>query len=108
MPIMSGTLWGTPSATMSPTAPLPVQPLVFSVARLQDAGHAAERSVQDTAGKVAYVAKPSGPPDTSSYMWGGYVVALGLYLAYIVLMLRRIARSRQQLAARGAGGDGSR
>lgn len=108
MPIMPGTPSGTLAATMSPTAVLPVQPLVISVARLQDAGHAAERSVQDTAGKVAYVAKPSGPPDTSSYMWAGYIVALGLYLAYIVLMMRRIARSKQQLAARGAGGDGSR
>ncbi len=68
-------------------------------------GTAGQEVVQDTAGKVAYVAKPGGPPESGGYMWAGYAVALGLYLGYILLMVRRIARSRQQLAARGAGGD---
>ncbi len=50
-------------------------------------------TVQDTAGKVAYVPKTSGPPDTSSYMWAGYAIAFVAFAAYIVLMLRRVARA---------------
>lgn len=49
-------------------------------------------SAQDT---VAYVTKPSGPPDSSSYMWAGYIVTALAYGGYIALMLRRIARSNR-------------
>lgn len=49
-------------------------------------------AVQDT---VAYVPKVSGPPASEGYMWAGYVVALGCYVGYIVLMARRIARSKR-------------
>lgn len=48
-------------------------------------------SAQDT---VAYVAKQSGPPATESYMWAGYAITLIVLLGYIVLLARRIARSR--------------
>ena len=47
---------------------------------------------QDT---VAYVPKVSGPPASEGYMWAGYVIALGCYAGYIVLMARRIARSKR-------------
>ncbi|WP_396223086.1 hypothetical protein [Gemmatimonas sp.] len=49
-------------------------------------------AVQDT---VAYVAKREGPPATESYMWAGYVITVGTLLAYLVLMARRIAKSKQ-------------
>ncbi len=62
-----------------------------------------QSGVQDTTGMVAYVAKPGGPPDTASYMWAGYAVALGLYLGYIALMLRRTVQLRRKLAACGDG-----
>lgn len=51
------------------------------------------RSAQDT---VAYVPKQSGPPASEPYMWAGYVIALGAYGAYIVLMARRMAQSKQR------------
>jgi hypothetical protein len=51
------------------------------------------RSAQDT---VAYVPKPSGPPASEPYMWAGYLIALGAYGAYIVLMARRMAQSKQR------------
>jgi hypothetical protein len=50
--------------------------------------------VQDTAGKVAYVPKPGGPPDSSFYMWLGYGIAFATFGGYIALLLRRIARAR--------------
>jgi hypothetical protein len=52
-------------------------------------------TVQDTAGKVAYVPMAGGPPDSSGYMWAGYAVAAVAYGAYIVLLLRRMARARK-------------
>ena len=55
----------------------------------------AATSVQDTAGKVAYVPKAGGPPDSSSYMWAGYAVALAAYGGYIVILLRRMARAKR-------------
>lgn len=48
-------------------------------------------AVQDT---VAYVAKTSGPPASEPYMWAGYAITIGAYAAYIVLMARRIAKSK--------------
>lgn len=51
------------------------------------------RSAQDT---VAYVPKQSGPPASEPYMWAGYAIALGAYGAYIVLMARRMAQSKQR------------
>jgi hypothetical protein len=52
-------------------------------------------SVQDTAGKVAYVPKVGGPPDSSGYMWAGYAITLAAYGGYTVLLLRRMARAKQ-------------
>ncbi len=52
-------------------------------------------TVQDTAGKVAYVPKAGGPPDSSSYMWAGYAIALAAYGGYTVLLLRRMARAKR-------------
>lgn len=52
-------------------------------------------TVQDTAGKVAYVPKAGGPPDSSGYMWAGYAVTAAAYVGYIVLLLRRMARARK-------------
>ena len=49
---------------------------------------------QDTAGSAAYVMRPGGPPDNSSFLIAAYSVAFVLYGAYIVLLLRRIARER--------------
>jgi hypothetical protein len=49
-------------------------------------------AAQDT---VAYVAKPSGPPASEGYMWAGYIVTLACYGGYILLMARRIAKSKQ-------------
>ena len=49
-------------------------------------------AVQDT---VAYVTKPSGPPDSSAYMWAGYAVAALAYGGYLALLLRRMARERR-------------
>lgn len=55
----------------------------------------AAASVQDTVGKVAYVPKAGGPPDSSSYMWAGYAIALATYGGYIVILLRRMARAKR-------------
>jgi hypothetical protein len=52
-------------------------------------------TVQDTAGKVAYVPKVGGPPDSSGYMWAGYAIVAATYSGYIVLLLRRMARARK-------------
>ncbi len=52
-------------------------------------------SVQDTAGRVAFVPKPGGPPDTSAYMWGGYAVAAIVYAGYVMVLRRRIAHTRR-------------
>ncbi len=52
-------------------------------------------SVQDTAGKVAYVPKAGGPPDSSGYMWAGYAIALATYGGYVVILLRRMARAKR-------------
>ncbi len=54
-------------------------------------------STQDTAGKVAFVPKPGGPPDTSAYMWGGYAVAAIVYVGYVLLLRRRMANTRRAL-----------
>ena len=54
------------------------------------------RAVQDS---TAYVARPSGPPDTVSYMWAGYAVALVCFGGYIVMLARRIARTQAMLDA---------
>jgi len=51
--------------------------------------------VQDTAGTVAFVPKPGGPPDTSAYMWGGYAVAAIVYVGYVLVLRRRIANTRR-------------
>jgi hypothetical protein len=37
----------------------------------------------------------TGPPDTSYYMKLGYAVAGAIFLAYIVLLLRRVASVRK-------------
>ncbi len=69
------------------------------------------RVVQDS---TAYVARPSGPPDTVSYMWAGYAVALVCFGGYIVMLARRIARTQAALdasaldASSRAGGSTSR
>lgn len=55
------------------------------------------RVVQDSTSGAAYVARPGGPPDTSAYMWAGYVVALTVYLGYVALMARRIKQSRRRM-----------
>jgi hypothetical protein len=52
-------------------------------------------TVQDTAGKVAYVPKAGGPPDSSGYMWAGYAITAAAYGGYIVLLLRRMARAKR-------------
>ncbi|WP_411280551.1 hypothetical protein [Gemmatimonas sp.] len=52
-------------------------------------------TVQDTAGKVAYVPKAGGPPDSSSYMWAGYAITFAAYGGYTVLLLRRLARAKR-------------
>ncbi|WP_373064458.1 hypothetical protein [Gemmatimonas sp.] len=52
-------------------------------------------TVQDTAGKVAYVPKAGGPPDSSGYMWAGYAITLAVYGGYTVLLLRRLARAKR-------------
>lgn len=52
-------------------------------------------TVQDTAGKVAYVPKAGGPPDSSGYMWAGYAITAVAYGGYIVLLLRRVARAKR-------------
>lgn len=54
------------------------------------------RVAQDT---TAYVARPSGPPDTVSYMWAGYLVALVCFGGYIVMLAQRIARTQAALDA---------
>jgi hypothetical protein len=51
-------------------------------------------AVQDTAGKVAYVPKAGGPPDSSGYMWAGYAITAAAYGGYIVLLVRRMARAK--------------
>jgi len=52
-------------------------------------------SVQDTAGKVAYVPKAGGPPDSSNYMWAGYAVTVAAYGGYIAILLRRMSRAKR-------------
>ncbi len=52
-------------------------------------------TVQDTAGKVAYVPKAGGPPDSSGYMWAGYAITAAAYGGYIVVLLRRMARAKR-------------
>ncbi|WP_310570161.1 hypothetical protein [Gemmatimonas sp.] len=65
-----------------------VSALMSAAPRLTDA------TVQDTAGKVAYVPKAGGPPDSSGYMWAGYAITAVAYGGYIVLLLRRMARAK--------------
>jgi nitrate reductase gamma subunit len=55
----------------------------------------AQDSVPQSGG-AAYVARPEGPPDTAVYMWGGYAVGLVVIGAYVLLLLRRLARERSQ------------
>lgn len=52
-------------------------------------------TVQDTAGKVAYVPRAGGPPDSSGYMWAGYAITAAAYGGYIVVLLRRMARAKR-------------
>ena len=52
-------------------------------------------TAQDTVGKVAYVPKVGGPPDSSGYMWAGYAIVAVTYGGYIVLLLRRMARAKR-------------
>ncbi len=52
-------------------------------------------TVQDTAGKVAYVPKASGPPDSSGYMWAGYAITAVAYGGYIVLLFRRMSQAKR-------------
>ncbi len=52
-------------------------------------------TLQDTAGKVAYVPKAGGPPDSSGYMWAGYAITAVAYGGYIALLLRRMARAKR-------------
>ena len=42
------------------------------------------------------VPERTGPPDTVSSMKTGYVVALAIFFAYIVLLMRRVASVRKQ------------
>ena len=51
--------------------------------------------VQDTTGKVAYVPRAEGPPDTSSYMWAGYAITAVVLGGYIGLLMRRMSRLRR-------------
>jgi hypothetical protein len=78
----------------------PMMHLIPMAALMQEAAPSSGHSAaQDTSGKVAYVAQSGGPPDTSSYMYAGYIVGLACYAGYIVLMVRRIARSKRQFDA---------
>ncbi|MES2523594.1 MAG: hypothetical protein V4617_12895 [Gemmatimonadota bacterium] len=62
---------------------------------LQALSAAAQDTAAGSAGVGgAYVARPGGPPDTAAYMWAGYAIALIVYGGYIVLLQRRIARTR--------------
>ena len=44
---------------------------------------------------VAYVTRPGGPPDTGGYMSLGYGVTAAIYVGYVLLISRRIARARR-------------
>jgi len=44
---------------------------------------------------VAYVTRPGGPPDTSAYMYLGYGVTAVIYVGYVLLIGRRLARARR-------------
>jgi hypothetical protein len=44
---------------------------------------------------VAYVAQRSGPPATEGYMWAGYAITFVSLVGYLVLMVRRVAKSKQ-------------
>lgn len=44
---------------------------------------------------VAYVAQRSGPPATEGYMWAGYAITFVSLVGYVVLMVRRVAKSNQ-------------
>jgi hypothetical protein len=56
--------------------------------------------VQDSG--AAYVPKAGGPPDTSAYMWAGYLIAATVYVGYLTLLLRRVARENRLAAREGA------
>ncbi len=49
-------------------------------------------------GEVAFVPRAGGPPDTSNYMIAGYVVTFVVYLGYIAIVLRQMARVRRPSA----------
>lgn len=51
---------------------------------------------------AAYVPKAGGPPDTSGYMWAGYLIAAVVYAGYLTVLLRRAARERQAAALDGS------
>ncbi len=51
-------------------------------------------AAQDVAVQPA-VPERTGPPDTSYYMKLGYAVAGAIFLAYILLLLRRVASVRK-------------
>ncbi|QJR34228.1 hypothetical protein [Gemmatimonas groenlandica] len=69
--------------------------IVHGSALLSSAPMLTVATVQDTAGKVAYVPKVGGPPDSSGYMWAGYAIVAVTYGGYIVLLLRRMARAKR-------------
>lgn len=43
---------------------------------------------------AAYVTRPGGPPDNGAYRTAAYAIAMAIYLGYIVVLLRRMARER--------------
>ncbi len=69
--------------------------IVHGSALLSAAPMVTVATVQDTAGKVAYVPKAGGPPDSSGYMWAGYAIVAVTYGGYIVILLRRMARAKR-------------
>ena len=74
-----------------------VQDSVASAAAASTAPDAGDSLALQEVAVQPTVPERSGPPDTSYYMKLGYVVAGALFLAYIVLLLRRVASVRKPL-----------
>ena len=50
-------------------------------------------SAQDSG--AAYVTRPGGPPDNSGYRNAAYGIALAIYAAYLIVLVRRNAAMRR-------------
>lgn len=57
--------------------------------------HSALVAIQEPLSARSAPAAPAQPPDTSTYMRAGYLVAAAIFVAYIALLVARARRYRR-------------